>query len=210
MRFLHRSIPLWHILLACALAEALNLFGIVVFFYKLHIPLFLDTIGTVAVTFYAGLLPGLTVALLHNIVWTLIQSLVTGSAIYPWEMLYSLCGMTIAFITWFFSRKKSNFSFSFAVTALYIVLIAIVSAFASSLLGGFIEFVNRILFNGLAYKSATEHFVSAFLGQHFGIFVSCVLARIPMTMFDRIVCTFAGYAVYKICDSYDSKVTYYE
>ena len=39
----------------------------------LHVPIFLDTVFTVAITFYAGLVPGLIVAVLHNPIRTFIR-----------------------------------------------------------------------------------------------------------------------------------------
>ena len=165
---------------------------------RLHVPLFLDTIGTVALTFYAGLFPGLAVAVLFNIIRTLILATNPENTLYIWEMLYSLCGMAIVFCTWLFSRKKSNFHCSIAVTFFYLVLTAIVSALASSIIGGTVETVIRTIFNGMMYESFTGHFAMAFIGEHFCTFLSCILSRIPMTILDRLVCTFAGFILYRL------------
>ncbi len=187
-------------LLACVIGEIVNLAGahMLLLLESLHIPLFLDTIGTVAVTFYAGLLPGIIVALLFNVIRTIQIALVNGTEIYPWEMLYMLCGAAIAAVTWVFAHKKENFRISRTITFLYLLLIAFASAFASCVIGGLVETVNRILFSGVQNKSLTEYFVRAFMGENLGLFISCVIARIPMTLMDRIICTFAGYGLYRI------------
>lgn len=187
-------------LLICIIGELLNLAGAhaLLLLNSTRIPLFLDTIGTVAVTFYAGLIPGIIVALLFNIIRTLQVAVLNGTQVYPWEMLYMLCGAAIAAVTWAFARKRENFRISKTITFLYLLLIAFVSAFASSVVGGLVETVNRILFGGVQNKSLTEYFVRAFMGENLGLFVSCVIARIPMTVMDRVICTFAGYVLYRI------------
>ena len=192
------------VLLACVIGEIVNLAGahLLLLLEPLHIPLFLDTIGTVAVTFYAGLLPGIIVALLFNVIRTIQLALVNGTEIYPWEMLYMLCGAAIAAVTWAFARRKENFRINRQITILYLVLIALLSAFASSVVGGLVETVNRIFFDGIHNKSLTEYFVRAFMGENLGLFVSCVFARIPMTVMDRTVCTFAGYGLYVLVKKY--------
>lgn len=187
--------------IAFILAELLNLACKVLFCNVAHIPLFIDTIGTVAVTFYAGLLPGILTAATFNILWVIIIAAISNNPIYPWDMIYAVCGIVIVVITWLFSRKKSNFNISRLITVLYLVLIALVSAFASSVVGGIIESANRIHFGSLAYSSVLEQFVRAFLGENIGIFASCIIARVPVTVLDRMICTFAGFFVYRLCCS---------
>ncbi len=178
----------------CLIGELLNfLFALLA--KKLSIPLFLDTVGSIAVVFYAGLLPGLIVAVFYNVFWVLISMLVSHAPLYPWDMLYALCGMVIVFTTWLFACKKDNFRISWLITTLFLVLIAFVSAFASSFVGGMIESVNRLYFGNLAYDTILYHFVKAFLGENLGLVASCILARIPVTVVDRLVCTFAGYGI---------------
>jgi hypothetical protein len=114
-------------------------------------------------------------------------------------MIYALCGMAIVLTTWAFSRKKENFRMDRIITTLYLVLIALLSAFASSIIGGMIETFNRIQFEGVAYDAKLlEQFVRALLGEDLGLYASCVMARIPVTVLDRLICTFAGFGVYKL------------
>lgn len=178
--------------------EAMNLLFRFLLVDVAHIALWFDTIGTVAVTFYAGLVPGIVVAALYNIICVIILAVVSKSPIYPWDMIYALCGIAITVMTWLFARKKENFRMGRMIATLYLVLIALVSAFASSIVGGIIESVNRIRFGNLAYSSVLEQFVRAFLGENIGILTSCILVRIPVTVLDRLICTFAGFGIYKL------------
>ena len=190
---------LLRITLACILAELLNLLCVWFFCDQLHAHLFLDTVGTVAVTFYAGLVPGLIVAVMFNIMRVLMLAIVTKSPVYPWDMIYALCGIAIVLTTWSCSRKKENFCMDTGITLLHLVLIALVSAFASSIIGGIIESFNRIMFQGKAYDARPlEQMVHALLGENLGLFASCIMARIPVTVLDRFICTFAGFGLYRL------------
>ena len=183
-------------------AEAINYICAFLFCKFGHIPLFLDTIGTVAAVFYAGFWPGVIVAALYNVIWVLLAVVFSKAPFYPWDMIYALCGIAIAVTTWLFARKKENFQMGRLITVLYLVLIALVSAFASSLIGGLIETVNRIHLGNPVYESSVlDNFLKAFLGENFGTLVSCIIVRIPITVLDRLICTFAGFALYRLLPS---------
>lgn len=186
------------IALVCLAAEVLNFACVLLFRDALRVPLFADTVGTVAATFCAGLVPGLVVAVLFNVLRALQLAAVSGGVLYPWDMVYALCGAAIVLCTWIFARRRENFRVNGTVTVLYLVLIALVSAFASSIVGGVVEAMNRWLFTGMAYTSPIEHFVRAFLGESLGLPVACVIARIPVSVLDRLVCTFAGFGIYRL------------
>ena len=97
---------------------------------ELHLVLFLDTIFTVAITFYAGLIPGLIVAFIYNPVMTIVLCLKSGHSFFIYDSLYCFCGMVIVLITWAFSRNKSNFQQNKSVTILDLSRSAFSSAIA--------------------------------------------------------------------------------
>ena len=65
----------------------------------LHAPIFLDTVFTVAITFYAGLVPGLIVAVLHNPIMTFIRYMIYGTDLFYFGSLYAVCGMALRWHT---------------------------------------------------------------------------------------------------------------
>ncbi len=182
--------------LLCLLAQAGNLLTSFLVADVCRLPLFFDTAFSVAVTFYAGFMPGVAVAASYNFLRIFFITLAGNRQTYPSEGLYFLCGVAIVVITWFFSRDKQNFRITWYITALYLVLIALLTAFASSIIGAGVETFNRIHFHGMAYASPVEYFVRTFLGENVGIFVSCAFARIPVTVLDRLCTTFAGYGIF--------------
>lgn len=181
----------------CILAEILNLILPWITFDYLKIPLFMDTIGTVFIVLYAGLVPGLIVGGLYNVLRLLLQIFV-GNSVYPWEIMYSLCGIAIVFFTWLFSWQNRNLYSSKRITILYLILISLVTAFTSSLLGGAIETFQRIFFDNQIYSNPVKTFIMAFLGEKLGLFVACTFARIPVSVLDRLICTFLGFTLYQL------------
>mgnify|MGYP006916088363 CR=1 FL=1 len=83
--------------LICVAAEALNLLTVLIFQQTLHVSLFLDTIFTVAVTFYLGLVPGLCVALAYNVLdsFLLVARGIVADSLLFLDMLYALCGCSL-------------------------------------------------------------------------------------------------------------------
>lgn len=76
------------------LAVILNFFTAFVFCSKLHFPLFLDTIFTVAVLFYCGLFPVVLVQVSYNIINSLVWTYNTGF-FDVCILMYTVCGMLI-------------------------------------------------------------------------------------------------------------------
>ena len=112
-------------ILFCVIAQIINLAVAYIFGDMLHVPLFLDTIGTVAIVFYAGLVPSLLVAGFYNVFRVLLM-VAMGNPAYPWNMMYALCGLAIVFCTWGFIYKNSNFRGGTLLTVLYLLLIVLV------------------------------------------------------------------------------------
>ena len=161
--------------------------------------LFWDTIFTVAITFYAGLIPGLVVAATYNPLVVVIRSIAAGGTqIYLYDFLYALCGIFIVLVTWAFSRNKKEFGFSKLITILYLAIIAFASAFASSFAASFLDTYIRPLFESHSNYSAIDDFALVFQHLQFGTFLSYLVPRLPITILDRFIATFAGYGIYKL------------
>ncbi len=185
------------ITLFCIASVTLNMFATVLVFDVFHIPLFLDTIFTVAIVFYLGLVPGLIVGISFNIVDTLFNSFVRGINS-PTNILFSLCGAAIVFVTWLFARKKEEFQISFPITLLYLILISLLSSFATIFIGGIIDFFRYTYFEIPDSMAPIKHFTESFVSQKFSLFASCILGQIPISITDRLIATFSGFGVYKL------------
>lgn len=175
----------------------LNLGTSILVFDVLHIPLFLDTIFTVAIVFYLGLLPGLAVGFFYNFVDVLFNYFVRG-IFSPTNIFFSLCGVAITLVTWGFARKKEEFKISAMVTILYLLLISVLSSFVTVFIGGIIDFIRFTYLEIPDSMAPIRQFTESFVSQRFSLFASCILGQIPISITDRVISTFAGYGVYKL------------
>ena len=178
-------------------ALALNIATFLLVTY-LRLPVFMDTIFTVALVFYAGLVPALIVAALYNPIMTILLCVIYGTEIFYFDSLYAICGILIVFSTWIFSRNKKEFFFSHTVTVLYLLIIAFVSAFLTSFSASALNTFIRPLFGNLSRFSAIDDFYIAFQNLKFGTFLSYLLPRIPIIVLDRLISTFLGYGIYRV------------
>ena len=167
---------------------------------RLHAPIFLDTIFTVAITFYAGFVPGLIVAALYNPIATFIYTAIYGIEIFYFACFYAICGMLIVFSTWLFSRNKKEFFFNRTVTVLYLFIIVFVSSFLSCFSASMLDTFIRPLFDNSLEVFPIDVFSSTFQKLKFGVFLSFLLPRIPITVLDRLICTFLGFYLYRLVE----------
>jgi hypothetical protein len=159
----------------------------------LDIPLFLDTIFMTATLF----LFGPVVAFLEYLVYmgiSCIRMMMTYGAAHM-IYLYSISALTIIVITWLFIRRKGSLKKNVNRTFIILLSAAIFSGLACSVVSGFINFF--IYFkndNDLAY----DRVIFAFNGEQFGFLASAILGRIPVTILDRIITTFAAFGIFKL------------
>lgn len=161
----------------------------------LSLPLFLDTIFTVAVVFALGLFPGLCVSVGYNLLNYVSWIFKIGG---NWIFLYTVCGILITVSTWFFARRKSDFAVSATVTALYLVLIALVSSFFTVLSSGLIDYFLYTHCGIIDKMNPIKKFTESFVSQKYNLLASCILAQIPVSFLDRLISTFAGYGVFRL------------
>lgn len=183
------------------LAEIGNI-ALVFLFMPFRLPLFLDTIFTVAITFYAGLVPGLIVAALYNPILNFTQCIFLKIDISLFASFYAISGIFIAFTTWLFSRNKNEFFFSKKITFLYLLMIIFASSFASCFSAAAIDVFFRPALGFQQFMFTDQNlqwdlFFWTFSKLGFGSYLSFLLPRIPVTILDRTICTFAGFFVYK-------------
>lgn len=179
----------------CLIAIILNFLTASLFYNVLKIPLFFDTIWTVAVVFWLGLIPGLCVAVGYNLLNYLVWVLKSGTR--NFVFLYSICGILIVLSTWIFSRKKDEFNFSPTVTVLYLILIALVSSFCSIIAGGLIDYFQYSYCDVIEQMNPIKKFTDSFVRQRFSLLASCILGQIPISFTDRLIATFAGFGIYR-------------
>ena len=184
------------VFLVCLIAEALNYISAYICCDVFHIPLFMDTIFTVAITFYYGLVPGLCVGIGFNILSTITQ-VSRGYTLDPFALLFGICSALVALVTWFFARKKEEFKISRTITILYLILIAVISSFLVIISSGLIDFMRFTILDIPDRLAPVKDFTDSFVDMHFSLLASSILAQVPLSITDRLITTFLGFEVFK-------------
>jgi len=178
-------------LVAAALNPCLSVFSLNV----LKLPVYLDTVFTAAVTFYAGLIPGIVTALITATIGVYIDGAFTP---------FGLCAIAEVFIVWLLKPKAAeNILVKNAATAATrinifsrLMLLYIAACLTVSLLGGLIAY---IWFTLLPYTkenfSAEDFFKMMFIRTKIHELPMNILSRIPVNLVDRFVVIFGGYFI---------------
>jgi len=156
----------------------------------LHVPLFFDTIFLMSVLFLYGPLPALFSYVVNVICGCLKLVILYGKNDYVY--LFTLSAVTIILVSWLFIRKKENLEKGVNITFLYILSAAVCAALACSVVSGIISYFT---FSLNVESGPFDKIIFAFSGDQMGVLASCIVGRIPITILDRIIATFAGFGI---------------
>lgn len=181
------------IVLVVIIFGCMDFLAILLFQDTLDLPLFFDTIFMTATLFLFGPVAAFFEYLVYMGISCIRMKVTYGSVhmIY----LYSVSALTIIVITWLFIRRKGSLKKNVNRTFIILLSAAIFSGLACSVVSGFINFF--IYFkneNDLAY----DRVIFAFNGEQFGFLASAILGRIPVTILDRIITTFAAFGIFNL------------
>lgn len=171
------------------------------------LPLYLDTIFTVSVTFLGGLFWGCLTGALTNIIGHSID-------FWGWEgYLFTLCNIATAVITWLFirffpqelkflqlssnSNEKTSLNSYYYKKAMNRIIVLILLSFAlclaMSLLGGLISAFIQVITNSPADELKLRALLGDSMFSQLPIVLSEILSRIPVNIIDRLVAAFVGF-----------------
>ena len=189
-------------ILVCLLALAVNLF-LIRLFQDTHVPLFLDTIGTVAVAFAFGLVPALAVAVLtwflygmlfqlgtlHPFVFVAIAEVLLVSRLKP-PASESLSWMQNSAIP----ERKTTYV---AIVSAQLFVLYIVCAIAASTLGGAIAFLHYTVWgrDTPSFYIVVNAFRWNFLQGGNPVFLADTLSRVQVNIVSRFIVIFGGYFI---------------
>lgn len=170
----------------------------------LHIPLlFMDTVGTIAIAFAFGLVPGLTCALISQIFLGLINHYFSPIAYFymlaVWGAVIIVCPFRIKL-----QNAKSIYS-----TIVILALISLVMTFVVSIIGGVVNTVNTIysINHNLNPDASvqTRQLQADMIRMGFSQLPSNILSRIPGNLIERPLTTFMAYGICIGCKKIFSK-----
>ena len=185
---------------------------------KFGIPLYMDTVLTVSVTFGCGLFWGALTGALTNLIGHTLQ-------FWGWEgYLFALCNIATAFITYLFMRffpkeltraisrgrdtgqaaPRSSltgiFPNSFRLSGvmdrvIILILLSFSLCITMSVLGGLLTYLIQVIRDTSENNPASVVLGSTMFSQTLPpIFVE-ILSRIPINIIDRLLTAFSGYGI---------------
>jgi hypothetical protein len=179
--------------LLCLLSAAANVVLSILAEKVLQLPLFLDTLFTVAITFAAGLIPGIVVAVL--------SIAITSSLYYETPAIYFfvLCSIAEAVMVLLCRRRLGNKREPLISTLSSLLLLYLAACVVISILGGIVDYVIFTVYSQARITFSPEDtFKLGLLRNNIPLLWADILARIPINLVDRFVIIFGGYGVSRL------------
>ena len=162
-------------------------------------PLFFDTIFMIAALFIFGPIAAFFEYVIFNCLISLKLYIFTGSTEHIY--IYILSALSIILVTWLFIRKKEKLTKGVNTTFLYILSASILAGFVCSVVSGFVTYITYSMNDNIINSNHMfDHVIYAFMDKHYNFLTAAIIGRIPVTILDRIITTFAGFGVYKLYD----------
>lgn len=168
----------------------------------LHLPLFLDTIFCVALTFYGGIGCGIFTTFIFQL-----GHLITFDAgVSRIFLLYFFCSVSIALTVWLYKkfiidRHTHSIPFVFAELLVLSLIVCIVA----SITGGCIStFCAHIVGAEHEFSSPVDFMILMFRAHISSSLLAAIISRIPINIIDRIITIFAGWGIYLLLKKIDT------
>ncbi|MDR0583852.1 MAG: hypothetical protein LBG57_05815 [Treponema sp.] len=196
---------LWKVLLFCVLSVMGNAASSALVDGILKVPLYLDTVFSVAVTFAFGLWPGiLTGALLYPVTGVL-YNIITGAGAGAFRIagnVFILCTVSEITLVWFFRTQigrsmlpEESSPSSFASIAARLMVLAALDCILISITGGIIDFVLYTLLSAPRGVYPEDVFKLGLYRNNVPLLAAAILSRIPINIVDRFIAIFGGYGI---------------
>jgi hypothetical protein len=200
-----KKAAVWKIVVLCIVSAFLNTALSYLINTAGALPLYLDTLFTVAICFTAGLIPALVTALLLPVFtackYIFIMGLQMGTA---WGMyLFVICVIGEVLLVFSFRKKiapldavfrKNASLFNFINLAPLLLLITVLDCIVVSVSGGIIDFFLTEFSVPKAFDPE-DSFKLGLLRNNVPVMATAILSRIPINIVDRIFVIFGGYGV---------------
>jgi len=195
---------IWKIALLCLVSGLLN--TLLNYFINgvCGLPLYVDTLFTVAVYFSVGLLPALITAILllfNTFKYIYIMNLEVETAL--WTYLFVFCVILEVLLVFSFRKKlkpldtdfrKNPSLYAFINLAPLFMLIAVLDCIMISVTGGIIDYILATLSVPKAYYPE-DSFKLGLLSNNVSLLTASILSRVPINIVDRFFVIFGGYGV---------------
>ncbi|MDR1625128.1 MAG: hypothetical protein LBT33_01190 [Spirochaetia bacterium] len=178
-------------LVFCAAAGGANV-ALYMAFHLLGIPLFMDTLFTVAATFLFGPLHGCLAGVFTALVYQTISA--------PQDFLYVLCSASGVGVAWFFQRhyhllEKDGEHGAFHLVSILLTL-SLYTCILMSVSGGFIAWLIPILWpETLLHTTPVSYFKLGMFLNRYPVLLAEIISRFPVNIPDRLLSVYGAYGL---------------
>jgi hypothetical protein len=201
-----KSPALWKILVLCAVSALANTLTAYFIGDIAKIPLYLDTVFTVAMCFAAGLFPGLFTGVILSplfILFALRRLLGFPYYLIMPRLIFTICVIVeVLLVCFFLTRIKAQEAEFFKKPSLQsfmgfaplLLTLAALACLAASITGGIIGFTLNILQAPRPYFTE-DTLKLGLLQNNVPVLAAAVLSRIPINIADRFIVIFGGFGI---------------
>jgi hypothetical protein len=191
----------WKVVLFCVAAAVCNAALGQLVNKILMLPLYLDTLFTVAITFSFGLIPGIVTGVALYPLHTVLPILLRGAP--PVREfatnLYILCTRAEIILVWRFRSKVRQYD-SFTHKCAILLQLVVLDCLLVSAVGGFVDFALVSVLSPPIEIQPEDLFKLSLLRNNIGYLVAAILSRVPINIVDRLIAVFGGYGVSRMME----------
>jgi hypothetical protein len=198
-----KGVQLIKIIILCALSAVCNAALSHFVINTVKLPLFLDTVFTIAMCFSAGLFAGFLTGAFSCFCISFVYKYILANSLPGVAYLFYICVIIEVLLVWFFHGKmkereevflqKPSLQSFIYVAPLLLGLVAL-DCIAVSITGGIIDFALTV-HNVPRSVSPEDTFKLGLLQNNMPLLATAVLSRIPINIVDRFIAIFGGYGV---------------
>ena len=171
----------------------LNILPMYLIQYKLELPLFMDTLGSITVAFIFGGVPAIICATISQIIMFFVEHYASAIILIYVTTVYAAIGVVCLF------RKSLQETDSVLNTIFIIFFISILMALCVSISGGIVNaiciYVQDITGYAIQDNAATSYFQVDFLKMGLSSIPTYILSRIPSNLIERPIITVISFGI---------------
>lgn len=171
----------------------LNILPMYLIQYKLELPLFMDTLGSITVAFIFGGVPAIICATISQIIMFFVEHYASAIILIYVTTVYAAIGVVRLF------RKSLQETDSVLNTIFIIFFISILMALCVSISGGIVNaiciYVQDITGYAIQDNAATSYFQVDLLKMGLSSIPTYILSRIPSNLIERPIITVISFGI---------------
>ena len=171
----------------------LNILPMYLIQYKLELPLFMDTLGSITVAFIFGGVPAIICATISQIIMFFVEHYASAIILIYVTTVYAAIGVVCLF------RKSLQETDSVLNTIFIIFFISILMALCVSISGGIVNaiciYVQDITGYAIQDNAATSYFQVDLLKMGLSSIPTYILSRIPSNLIERPIITVISFGI---------------